>query len=760
MALAEDRVAAITSLQTSAMNGDQVKQRWVSQAILLLALLLAFANIVQNPLFESPDELLHYRFVRYLLDEGQLPIQPADDTLTQYHQPPLYYLGGAVLVAGIEDPQTDPLVNPFWLSYNPGDVHRDNKAQFLPQQPLMGLFSGTALVVRLLRLWSLLLLAGILWALKRMAMELWPQQPGQQALFLAVAALNPMLLYVGSSVNNDNLVVLLGTLLLLVLIRGLRTRFTALTAAVVGLLWGAAALSKITGLLLLAPVAVAMLWSAYRERRWSRWLALGVAALGVGLLLSGWWFARNVSLYGELFGVERMLDIWGERTAGEWDVATLVATLQYAQETFWARFGYGQIVLPDVLYVPFVALTLLGVGGLLLRLREVTRAARERQSGAWLTLAVAAVVFLAAFAYFMWRNPSGANGRYIYPAIGALAAFVASGVARLPLQRVVRPATILIMSGIAIFSLAWLVPWTYAAPAHNRTVANSQTSLGLTELSWEPGMQLRGAALHSRDVSGVENPEAQLYACWLARRAPQENYVFYVHILDRDLEVIGRRDTHTGLGNYPTSLWQSDTAFCETYRVPLDASHLEGPHVADVTIGFYGAQSRDPLPALADGEAPLDFVVVDRLKVSAPASRVQADETPLATFEEGLALLSYEWASQTVAPGETATLRLRWAASGPATTSYTIFAHLLDEGGELLAQHDKAPLDGAYPTQFWGEGEVISDEHVFAVPADAGAGSTSVLLGFYDPADNARLQRTGGDGLPDAVQIPGPAISP
>lgn len=739
------------------MNGVQVKQYWVSQAILLLALLLAFANGVRNPLFEAPDELLHYRFVRYLLDEGRLPVQPTDDTLTQYHQPPLYYLGGALLVAGVEDPETDPLVNPFWLSYHPEDVHRDNKAQFLPRPSLTIPFTGTSLVVHLLRLWSLLLLAVTLWALSRIGAELWPERAAQQTLFLAVAALNPMLLYIGSSVNNDNLVVLFGTLLILVFIRALRTGFTARTAVGIGLLWGAAMLSKLNGILLLAPVAVALLWSAYRDRRW---LALALAALGPGLLLSGWWFARNASLYGELFGVERMLDIWGERTAAEWDVATLVATLQYAQETFWARFGYGQIVLPGALYAPFVALTLLGFGGFLWRMRQALRVVRERRAGVWLSLGAAAFVFLAAFAYFMWRNPSGANGRYIYPAIGALAAFVTSGVARLPLQRLVRPATILFMSGIAIFSLAWLAPWTYAAPAHNRTIARSQSSVGLTKLSWEPGMQLRGAALHSRDVSAAENPEAQLYACWLARRPPQENYVFYVHVLDRNLEVIGRRDTHTGLGNYPTSLWQSDTAFCETYHVPLDTSYLEGPHVADVSIGFYEAQSRDPLPAYADGETPLDFVVVDQIKVSAPTSRLQAEETPLATFEEGITLLSFEWSVQTVAPGETATLRVRWAGSGPATTNYTVFAHLLNDSGGLLAQHDKAPLDGAYPTQFWGEGEVISDEHVFEIAADAAAGASSVLLGFYRPADNVRLLRTDGGDLPDAVQIPGPTISP
>lgn len=742
------------------MNEVQPKRSWVSRAILLLALLLAFANSVRNPLFESPDELLHYRFVRYLLDEGALPVQPEDNALTQYHQPPLYYVGGALLVAGFDDPQTEPLTNPFWLSYKPGGVHRDNKAQFLPQQQLLDPFSGTALVVHLLRLWSLLLLAGILWCLKRVAVELWPERPRQQALFLAVAGLNPMLLYIGSSVNNDNLVVLFGSLLLWYLIRSLRTGFSALNAVVVGISWGAATLSKLSGLLLLGPIALALLSLAYRDRRWGRWSALGLVVLAVGLLLSGWWFARNVSLYGDLFGLERMLDIWGERAAGEWDLATLVATVQYAQETFWSRFGYGQIVLPGALYAPFVALTISGVAGFLWRLRQAARATRERQAGAWLVLAAAACVYLLAFAYFMWRNPSGANGRYIYPAIAALAAFVATGLARLPLQRIVVPATILFMSGSAIFSLGGLVPWTYAAPSTNVDQSRLQALDGSADLSWQPGMRLLGTTLRSRDVSAAENPEAQLDACWQAQSAPLGNYVFYVHVLDRQLEVIGRRDTHTGLGNYPTSLWQSGAVFCETYRVPLDTSDLEGPHVADVTIGFYDAQTREQLPALADGETPLDFVVAEQIKVRAPTERAQAGDTPLASFEEGISLLSFEWVSPSAVPGQTATLRVRWAASGPASTSYTVFAHMLDDGGELLAQGDKAPLAGAYPTHFWGAGEVISDEHVFEIPGDAQAGPSSVLLGFYRPSDNRRLLRTDGVELPDAVAIPGPTISP
>ena len=36
--------------------------------------------------------------------------------------------------------------------------------------------------------------------------------------------------------------------------------------------------------------------------------------LGIALLVAGWWYARNVVLYGEPLGVSTMLDIFGRRT--------------------------------------------------------------------------------------------------------------------------------------------------------------------------------------------------------------------------------------------------------------------------------------------------------------------------------------------------------------------------------------------------------------------------------------------------------------
>ena len=735
---------------------------WASRIVLLLALLLAAGNVFRNPLFEAPDELLHYQFVRYLLDVGELPVQPQEKRLTQYHQPPLYYVAGALLVAGVDDPATPPLRNPFWLSYRPGEVHQDNKAQFLPQAALLDPWSGTALVVHLLRLGSLLLLAGTLWCLRGIARQLWPGRIRLQTLFLAIAGLNPMLLYIGSAVNNDNLVVFLGALILWLALRLTHRGASTAGTLVLGLLWGAAVLSKITGLLLLVPCGIALLWLAWRDRRWVDRLALGGLIVFLGLVLSGWWFARNVSTYGEPFGIERMLDIWGERVANDWDWPTLMATASYALSTFWGRFAYGQIVLPTPLYAPFVALSLAGIVGLARKGRQVAAAFGAPESGAWLTLMGVAVIFLFAFAYFIWRNPSGANGRYIFPALAAYAAFMSVGVWRLPWQKVLVPMVVLFMIGIAIFSLGWLVPWTYAAPRTWDVGSENSPAGDSGALFWKPGMHLLDATLQGRDVSLDEDPQAALGVCWEAREAPPRNYIFYVHVVDQELNALGKRDTHTGLGNYPTSLWQKGRAFCETYRVPLDTSNLVGPQIADVVVGFYEAEERDPLPAYTAEGAELDYVVVDKIKISRPEASAEerAPISPIAAFDEGLRLQSFAWSATTARPGDTVTLRVRWRAGGPLARSYTVFAHLLNANGALLAQDDHLPLQGRYPTDFWGKGEVIGDEHTFRVPLDAAEGPTSLLLGLYDLSDGQRLPRLdGGDKWPDAVQITGPVIT-
>jgi hypothetical protein len=74
---------------------------------------LALIYSMVNPLFESPDEWLHFRYVRALIDQRALPVQsPVEQT--EFHQPPLYYVLGALIAAPLPAEPAALRVNSFW----------------------------------------------------------------------------------------------------------------------------------------------------------------------------------------------------------------------------------------------------------------------------------------------------------------------------------------------------------------------------------------------------------------------------------------------------------------------------------------------------------------------------------------------------------------------------------------------------------------------------------------------------------------------
>jgi 4-amino-4-deoxy-L-arabinose transferase-like glycosyltransferase len=730
------------------------RERWSGRflvAIALLALLLSTYSSLRNRPFESPDELEHYQFVRYLLDQRALPVLDPQGPLSQYHQPPLYYLGGALFVAGVDDDGQLPERNPQWLSYRPGEVHRDNKAQFLPLPAFRFPYAGTARVLHLLRFWSILISAGTLFVMWRLVRDIWPDRPARRLLAFALFAFNPMLLYIAGSANNDNLVTLLGALMLWLSLRALERGFPWLNTVAIGLVWGLAMLTKLNGLLLLVPWSAALLVASWDRRDWQLFLSRALAIMVLALGLAGWWFVRNELLYGELFALETMLDIWGKRL--DRGPSALFEAIVYAWQSLWGRFGYGQIVLPGPFNWGFTALALLAGAGGLLSLRRPGW--RDTLSGRWLVMVMTVAGYAAALFYFIVRNPTGANGRYLFPAFPALAILLAAGLAAVPAARWFRHATLLFLSVTAVFALAWLVPWTYGAPRQIALAEARSQLVSPLDVRWPDGMQLLGTSAE------VQEAEVAILGCWHAEQTPSRDYIFFIHLVGHDLAPLGRRDTHTGLANYPTSLWAAGDTFCERYRVPLQRSGLEAPEVARVVVGFYDPQTVEQLPAQGPPGQPLDFIVASEVRV-APAEPAPLPTPPRqveAGFEQGVTLTGYDWSPAAVTPGEPVTLTVWWHAEGSLSDNYTVFAHLLGPDGDLLGQADHQPREGRYPTTYWQRDETIVDTHTFVIPAGTPAGETQVLLGFYRLADNQRLLRPAGAEIPDAVALPGPVIS-
>ena len=101
---------------------------------------------------------------------------------------------------------------------------------------------------------------------------------------------------------------------------------------------------------------------------------------------------------------------------------------------------------------------------------------------------------------------------------------------------------------------------------------------------------------------------------------------------------------------------------------------------------------------------------------------------------------------------------LYWGPLRETSRSYTAFVHLLDTGGQIVAQYDRIPVDGERPTTGWVAGEVIADHYAFeALPAGNGS---SLAIGLYDShsAGMTRLEWIGeaGESLGDMLRVPVP----
>lgn len=83
-----------------------------------------------------------------------------------------------------------------------------------------------------------------------------------------------------------------------------------------------------------------------------------------------------------------------------------------------------------------------------------------------------------------------------------------------------------------------------------------------------------------------------------------------------------------------------------------------------------------------------------------------------------------------------------------ATDAYaTVFVHVLNEAGEIVAQHDGQPVGGAYPFPLWQPGGVVvADRHLLALPDDLPAGRYTLSVGVYDSETFERWPVTLPDG--------------
>ena len=103
-------------------------------------------------------------------------------------------------------------------------------------------------------------------------------------------------------------------------------------------------------------------------------------------------------------------------------------------------------------------------------------------------------------------------------------------------------------------------------------------------------------------------------------------------------------------------------------------------------------------------------------------------------------------------------LILYWHALEDVDISYKFFLHVTDSSSdELVQQIDFVPQSWMYPTDWWIEGEYITDP--ISLPlGDLPSGEYQIWLGIYDPETGALIGMSKGDikGTLEIIDFFGP----
>jgi 4-amino-4-deoxy-L-arabinose transferase-like glycosyltransferase len=738
------------------------------QARLFAGLATAFVALAAlyslvTPLFEAPDEVWHYAYVRYLAERRALPAltDAGSGAYQEVAQPPLYYATAALVSGLVPDDDLPALMwhNPNF-GYQAGGTVNDNKNILIHTERERFPWRGAVLAIRLSRLVSLafgLLTVVAAWGLGR---EAFPDQPAWALGVAAAVAFTPQFVFISGVVSNDSAAAALSTAALWAVARAANRGITPRRSFAIGLLVGLAALTKTSCLLLFLPALAPPLLSLRPTPpplRGSSFIVHILSLIFPALAVGGWWYLRNALVYGDPLALGRHVDTpWGRATPAS--LRRLLRELPRLYRSFWGAFGWWHVEFPCWVYLVLGAAVLVSLLGWVwaLRLRRTPGSGRVFVlAAAWWALILAAL--------FQWmRQVEAPHGRLLFPALGAWALLLVGGWAALPpLRRPwLRPGALL-LTGMVVLSL--VAPWTVIRPAFAPPQLLSPAEAAATvhgpELTYGLGVEgvpdvarLLGITLDRTSVAS--GTTLAVRACWEALTPMDEDWTVFIHLVGRDDARIAERYTYPGLGRFPTSLWPVGRAFCDVYRVSVE-DWAPVPGIYDLVLGLYDASTGERLVARDAAGSELDLYILARVRVAPERPLALPAAAQLLDYRlgEGIALTGYQL-SGSLRPGTPLTVTLYWRADTRPDRDYTVFVHLLDGAGELLAQHDGPPCHDRYPTSVWLPGDLVPDDHVLTLPPRPAAqpAECRLVVGMYRPDTLERLPVQSPDGLlPDGL---------
>lgn len=262
-----------------------------------------------------------------------------------------------------------------------------------------------------------------------------------------MAGFIPQVTFIGAYVTSDSTTLAISTAVLLAAVSIWFKKMLKTSDAIrLGLLFGIGVLTRFNAYPLLLVCGIWMLWTFYRKSGIKAVSIFGVCVL----LISGWWFVRNIVLYGDPLVVDRFYGILREVRAyefhnfGIWQMFTTTPWVPVTFKSAYASFDWNFLFLPDWFYWVVLGLVVTSILGLVI--------GWGRQNNRKLKVVLIVCLAAAGFTFYQTVIQSSKysfqpQGRHMYP---ALAAFLILGM--VGLVKVARLAWLKIILGFVVLS--------------------------------------------------------------------------------------------------------------------------------------------------------------------------------------------------------------------------------------------------------------------------------------------------------------------
>ena len=256
---------------------------------------------------------------------------------------------------------------------------------------------------------------------------------------------------------------------------------------------------------------------------------------------------------------------------------------------------------------------------------------------------------------------------------------------------------------------------------------------------------------------------------WRALIDHDRAYVLFAQLLN---PVTQEQVIPTSDGILPTIQWTAGDIVHERRILPIN-DIPQGQYVLGIGLYPYGNPEERIAAFDADGrqwsgnQAILDIPILalpdtlqgtpvsreDRIVVYTSAGTRESRDAQQwvdAQFGEIARLQGYSLDAQQVVFGESLPVTLYWEANNdePLSVDYTVFVHILNESGQVIAQHDGKPASGTRPIYTWRPGDIIPDTHEMVWLADSYEGRATIAVGLYDLTTQQRVPAYNADRTP------------